>query len=107
MLIPLEMEKINTEYTKLDLEKGAETTTTEEEPPEEEEPLEATMVENQVVAVPADPGESDSELIFNRMVEKERVELKKSCRMLAAGVFLVFGIIAALDIFVWRKKSRD
>ena len=102
------MEQINTEYTNLDLEKGAETTTTEEknplqEEPPEEEPLEATMVENQVVAVPADPGESDSELIFNRMVEKERVELKKSCRMLAAGVFLVFGIIAALDIFMWRN----
>ena len=95
------MEKINTEYTKLDLEKGAETTTTEEEP------LEATMVEDQVVAVPADSGESDSQVLFNRMVEKERVELKKSCGMLAAGVFLVFGIIAALDIFVWRKKSRD
>ena len=94
------MEKINTE---IDLEKGAETTTTEEEPPEEE-PLEATMVEDQVVAVPADPGESDNELLFNRMVEKERVELKKSCGMLAAGVFLVFGIIAALDIFVWREK---
>jgi len=107
MLIPLEMEKINTEYTKLDLEKGAETTTTEEKNPLQEEPLEATMVEDQVVAVPADPGESDNELLFNRMVEKERVELKKSCGMLAAGVFIVFGIIAALDVFVLRKKSRD
>jgi len=98
------MEQINTDYTKLDLEKGAETTTTEEKNPLQEEPPEATMVENQVVAVPADPGESDSELIFNRMVEKERVELKKSCRMIAVGVFLVFGIIAALDIFVWRNN---
>ncbi len=105
------MEKINTEY--IDPEKGTETTTTEEknplqeEPPEEEEPLEATMVEDQVVAFPADSGESDRQVLFNRMVEKERVELKKSCGMLAVGLFLVFCIIAALDIFVWREKTRD
>lgn len=96
------MEKINTEY--IDPEKGAETTTTEEKNPLREDPLEATMVEDQVVAFPADSGESDSQVLFNRMVEKERVEFKKSCGMLAVGLFLVFGIIAALDIFVWREK---
>ena len=39
------MEQINTEYTNLDLEKGAETTTTEEKNPLQEEPPEEEALE--------------------------------------------------------------